>query len=231
MSLITALSLSIGGSTTLSGSFSAHLIPRIDLGVKVLSGMASAGVFLELDGYGAMDMSLSLDEPSSTTALPSSTEAPITQQAAIASIPSSNSTALTIPDTSSSPSTDPPTSTPAPTSDTSASSDSSTTSLPPAADDLALPPVAVHELSQDPSPTPAAHYRPEHRQQQQQNKRDVNLYDPRDDSDLYSGCVGMNMGVKIVAGAQGKLFSFWHDSTSFDLFSQDWQLLNVRDLT
>jgi len=37
------------------------------------------------------------------------------------------------------------------------------------------------------------------------------------------------MGVKIVAGAQGKLLSFWSDSISFDLFGQEWQLFNVRD--
>jgi hypothetical protein len=40
----------------------------------------------------------------------------------------------------------------------------------------------------------------------------------------------MNMGVKIVAGAQGKLTPFWHDSISYDLFGQEWQLFSVRDL-
>jgi len=34
------------------------------------------------------------------------------------------------------------------------------------------------------------------------------------------------MGVKIVAGAQGKLLSFWQDSTSFDLFGQDWPIFS-----
>jgi len=36
----------------------------------------------------------------------------------------------------------------------------------------------------------------------------------------------MAMGVKIAAGAQGKLLSIWKASTTFDLFSQEWSLLN-----
>jgi hypothetical protein len=53
------------------------------------------------------------------------------------------------------------------------------------------------------------------------------MHEGRDVSGTYSGCVGVNMGVKIVAGAQGKLLSFWKDSTSFDLFKQDWPVFNV----
>ncbi|KAG8775303.1 hypothetical protein FRC15_000633, partial [Serendipita sp. 397] len=60
------LSLSIGGSAELFGTVEAHLIPRVDLGVKVLSGAASASVFLQLDGYGALDMNLKLQGTAST---------------------------------------------------------------------------------------------------------------------------------------------------------------------
>ncbi|CAG8745071.1 16744_t:CDS:2, partial [Acaulospora colombiana] len=48
-----------------------HIIPRVDLGVSVLSGIASASVFLQLDGYGSLDMSLQVEGSASTSVLPS----------------------------------------------------------------------------------------------------------------------------------------------------------------
>jgi hypothetical protein len=222
----TPLHLSIGGSTTLSGSVTAHIIPRVDLGVSVLLGLASASVFLELDGYGMMNMSLTLAEPSSTSALPSPTSAGANTpaiNAADTSTTASESVPSTISDTSTDASTTLPASTSV-TNTTTVSPTSDSTSVP-AANDLALPPVLHDASTPEASPTTCANSRPRHRQQS--NKRDLAIrHQARDAPDLYNGCVGMNMGVKIVAGAQGKLTPFWHDSISYDLFGQEWQLFS-----
>jgi hypothetical protein len=55
----------------------------------------------------------------------------------------------------------------------------------------------------------------------------VNKHIARDASTTLGGCVGVDLGVKIVAGAQGKLLDWWKDSVSFDIFGQKWNVFNV----
>jgi hypothetical protein len=112
---------------------------------------------------------------------------------------------------------------------------------PPAEDDQLATPIADYVDSSEvpstslaaPAPTGSCSARRHRRreQPQPQHRRDlVVLHEGRDVSGTYSGCVGVNLGVKIVAGAQGKLLSFWQDSTSFDLFGQEWPIFSVSHL-
>jgi len=48
----------VGASATLTGRASAHLIPRIDIGVKILNGIAEATVFANIDASAALDFTL-----------------------------------------------------------------------------------------------------------------------------------------------------------------------------
>ncbi|KAF7289296.1 hypothetical protein MIND_01391300 [Mycena indigotica] len=52
------LSLSVAPSIASQGVVSAHLIPRVDLGVNALAGIAKATVFLNLDASASMTLSL-----------------------------------------------------------------------------------------------------------------------------------------------------------------------------
>jgi hypothetical protein len=52
-----ALTLSVGGSASLTGQVEAHIIPRVELGVSLLR-VAQASIYLEVDGYGVLDMHL-----------------------------------------------------------------------------------------------------------------------------------------------------------------------------
>jgi hypothetical protein len=134
-----------------------------------------------------------------------------------------------------------------PTSTADQVSDSVETSTIPAANDIALPPAEDDKLATPvtdyvdasevpssflaaPTATGSCSARRHRRSQQPQppHRRDFKLmHEGRDVSGTYSGCVGVNLGVKIVAGAQGKLLSFWQDSTSFDLFGQEWPIFSV----
>jgi len=52
------IKLDVGASATLTGSAEAHLIPRIDIGVKILNGLAEATVFADIDASVALDFTL-----------------------------------------------------------------------------------------------------------------------------------------------------------------------------
>jgi len=249
---MTALTLSVGGgSAALEGKVSVHLIPRVDLGVSLLFGAASASVFLELDGYGELDMNLEANfttvDPTSSVnvaivSTPTSPEAISTSLSAITA--STNSTGLA-----------------SEVSETTESSEAASTSAaenivvlepeasttipvvndiayPPSEDTITTPMENYTSPSEAPSSSPTAaaptgtrsprFRRHRRRQQQTEQKRDLMLlHKSRDASESYNGCVGVNMGVKIVAGAQGKLLSFWSDSASFDIFAVDWPIFNV----
>ncbi|KIM27844.1 hypothetical protein M408DRAFT_329777 [Serendipita vermifera MAFF 305830] len=256
------LVLSIGGSAELKGKVSAHLIPRVDLGVSVLSGLASASVFLQLDGYGELNMGLTVQGGASTTVTPSSTIR------AIEAVTSAESESLT----SAPVSTETSTSTSSSTSDVPTSSDSTSSSVseeaittstaekstttttdafipddqvqPPAeepsdspetpakeyvkaSEEPASSPATTTTLAPAPTPSNCPSRRNRRRQLQAAQKRDVIItHEGRDVSGSYGGCVGVNLGVKIVAGAQGKLLSFWKDSVTYDIFAKDWEIFN-----
>ncbi|KAJ7058958.1 hypothetical protein C8F01DRAFT_284946 [Mycena amicta] len=66
------LSLSVAPSISSKGVVSAHIIPRIDLGISGLAGLAQATVFLDLDASASMTLSLDANANAgvSTTADP-----------------------------------------------------------------------------------------------------------------------------------------------------------------
>lgn len=66
-------------------------------------------------------------------------------------------------------------------------------------------------------------------QRRRQRRRDLIIHQGRDASIEYSGCIGMKMGVKIGAGAEGKLLSFWKASKTFEIWGHEWSLFEVRD--
>ncbi|PVF92576.1 hypothetical protein CPB86DRAFT_841263 [Serendipita vermifera] len=245
------LVLSIGGSASLTGTVQAHIIPRVDLGVSVLSGIASASVFLQLDGYGSLDMSLSVEGSASTSILPSAPAKTMaeTETLSLPAAPETTSEAVVAP--TEQPSAEEPSSTDSSEAASSMSSsdakvdDASTeTTLTSTADIVAatgnadpyvpelaeLPPSPQGEdynateptsqnnvVSTRPLSCPSGRRHPRHK------RRDLMLNQPRDNVN-FGGCVGVEMGVKIVVGAQGKLLSFWKDSVSTDLFSQSWKI-------
>ena len=43
---------------TFTGNFTAHLVPRVDIGVTILGGVAGATVFAEVDASAELDLSL-----------------------------------------------------------------------------------------------------------------------------------------------------------------------------
>jgi len=50
----------------------------------------------------------------------------------------------------------------------------------------------------------------------------------RDDpSYTYEGCVGLDVGVSVNAGAQGKLFNLWSGDVNWDIYSQKWDIFEV----
>ncbi|KAG8808255.1 hypothetical protein FRC17_004032, partial [Serendipita sp. 399] len=246
------LTLAIGGSAKLTGSVEAHLIPRVDLGVKVLSGAASASVFLQLDGYGALDMDLSIQGGASTTvgatennkgltatiddlaspALATSTDSSSSTSATTEDGPSTTSSSEEVATTTEAKYIPLPEETPAPlpaavadtvddedntpyvnlegSGDESSSNDAEDTPV-----NSPSTPVQLNTVPGSVCPS---------RRNRRNQKRDIIVHKPRDASGSYSGCVGVDMGVKIVAGAQGKLLSFWHDSVTFDLFSKKWDV-------
>ncbi|KAJ6546622.1 hypothetical protein B0H10DRAFT_2447526 [Mycena sp. CBHHK59/15] len=62
------LSLSVSPSVASKGTVAAHVIPRLDLGVSGLAGLAQATVFLDLDASAQMDLSLNAGVTVSTGA-------------------------------------------------------------------------------------------------------------------------------------------------------------------
>lgn len=265
------LTLSIGGSAQLTGSVEAHIVPRVDLGVKVLSGMASASVYLQLDGYGALNMDLKLEGSASTGVgptqkgidpSPSVDSTSAVSESLTASTTSStdfaaSTTESASSESSTSSSTDIATSTSSDdASDSLSSSDAkevptqsstqaeiSTTVLaqptyaapaqiddfdPPSSvfDHPPLVDVAQISSSSGVAPSSCPSRRMRRRIRRTMSPRDVVVNNARDASGSFSGCVGVGLGVKIVAGAQGKLFDIWKASTSFDLFSQKWDIFS-----
>ncbi|KAJ7246984.1 hypothetical protein C8J57DRAFT_1359761 [Mycena rebaudengoi] len=62
------LSLSVTPSVASKGTVAAHVIPRIDLGISGLAGLASATVFLNLDASAQMNLNLNAAVTASTDA-------------------------------------------------------------------------------------------------------------------------------------------------------------------
>jgi len=62
-----ALKLSVSPSVASKGIIEAHLIPRIDVGITVLSGIATATVYLDLDASAAVTLSLNATAQSNAT--------------------------------------------------------------------------------------------------------------------------------------------------------------------
>jgi hypothetical protein len=50
-----AIKLDVGASATVTGLVEAHLIPRLDLGVTILNGVAEATVFANVDASATLD--------------------------------------------------------------------------------------------------------------------------------------------------------------------------------
>ena len=53
-----AIKLDVGASATLTGRAEAHLIPRIDIGVEILNGLAQATVFANVDASAGLGFTL-----------------------------------------------------------------------------------------------------------------------------------------------------------------------------
>ena len=139
----------------------------MDLGVSLLLGVASASVFLEVDGYGALNLGpQSLSNASQPTDMPSNPSPPVVTTMG---------------------------------------------KLPPSIESSELPKTTGTTIL---APAP--------------QKRDVILtHERRDASDSYDGCVDVKLGVKIVAGAEGRLLWFWNVTASFDVFAEEWTVFNV----
>ena len=52
------------------------------------------------------------------------------------------------------------------------------------------------------------------------SKRDVS-------SDTFEGCIELDMGVSVNAGAQGKLLNLWSGDINWDIYSQNWDIFEV----
>lgn len=55
---LVAIKLNVGASATLTGRAEAHVIPRLDIGVKILNGAAQATVFADVDASTGLDFTL-----------------------------------------------------------------------------------------------------------------------------------------------------------------------------
>ena len=56
--LCIAIKLDVGASATLTGRVEAHIIPRLDIGVEILNGLAQATVFANLDASAGLEFTL-----------------------------------------------------------------------------------------------------------------------------------------------------------------------------
>lgn len=64
----TPFSLSVNPATlSTTGTVGAHLIPRVEVGVNILSGLAKADVYLSLDASASLDLQLDAQATASTT--------------------------------------------------------------------------------------------------------------------------------------------------------------------
>ncbi|KZW02304.1 hypothetical protein EXIGLDRAFT_760137 [Exidia glandulosa HHB12029] len=58
--------LSVDPSVTATGLITAHVIPRVEVGVKVLSGLAQASVYIDLDASATLDLSIEASATANT---------------------------------------------------------------------------------------------------------------------------------------------------------------------
>lgn len=198
--------------------------------------MAKSSVFVQLDGYGALDMTLAMNGNASTNieTNPSATQ----NVAELSSIESSSATeesvTTTITETASSTPTDEP---------LGKEEDPSTTSEEIVSSELPILSLEEYSSSEIPAPsdegfvafTAAAPQvggiKAAARPIRPNGFHKINRRHMRRDNQLkYSGCVDIDMGVAIVAGADGKLLSFWKESAKWDLFRHEWDVYTVSKI-
>jgi hypothetical protein len=207
-----ALNLSVGGAASLTGKVEAHIIPRVEFPVSVLLGVAKASIYLQVDGYGVLDMSLagSIAASASTPigANTTTVDASISTSTAGASVSTSTSTSTYGATTTTA---EAPTSTSTRTSTrTSMSDDAAITTAPVIAVDSAKAHLGNNLYK--PMPVTGAG-----------SKRDGLSY-------TYQGCVDLGAGVSINAGAQGHLFNLWSGDVNWDIYSKKWDIFKVSCL-
>jgi len=225
-----ALTLSVGGSASLTGKVEAHVIPRVEFGVSLLFGAAHASIYLEVDGYGVLDMSLagsnttsSTVEASTSTSINAGTNTSASASASTGTIISASdetTSTSTTANASTSNNTRISTSTSTCTHDATTGTDEGLTSASTSADAYAattMPPVVVDtakaQFGKNPyKPTPVSGAN---------SKRDVSSF-------TYQGCVGLDVGVSVNGGAQGALFNLWSGDINWDIYSQKWDIFEVR---
>lgn len=201
-----ALSLSVGGSASLTGNIEAHIIPRVEFGVSLLLGAAQASIYLEVDGYGVLDINLagSIVAPTTSTA--------------------STSTSTSVPGATTSGETSTSESTRTCTSNSTSNSSTtiSTTGGPASKSTSAYTYGATAtQAVVDTAKTQLGH-NPHKRMlvSGAGSKRDNSSY-------IYEGCVGLDVGVSVNAGAQGQLFNLWSGDINWDIYSQKWDVFEV----
>jgi hypothetical protein len=206
-----ALSLSVGGSASLTGQVEAHIIPRVEFGVTLLLGAAQASIYLEVDGYGVLDMHLAGSIAAST-----STPIPIGTTTSTASTSTNASTntstcvsgATTSTDTSAGESTSAGTST--------STSDYSTTTSTAEASASITTSTCANPVAVDTAKAQLGHTS----YSGASSKRDGSSF-------IYEGCVGLDVGVSVNAGAQGNLLNLWSGDISWEIYSQKWDIFEV----
>jgi hypothetical protein len=207
-----ALTLSVGGSASLIGKVEAHIVPRVEFGVSLLLGAAQASIYLEVDGYGVLDMHLT----DSVTASPiligatASTATASTSTSTNASIDASanasisNSTYAATPST-----TDTATYAAGATTNTAEAPASTNTDM--TAYGYSYTATTSVPVTVDNAKVPNL---------DKSSKRDETPHN-------YQGCVGLDVGVSVNGGAEGQLFNLLSGNINWNIYSQKWDIFEV----
>ncbi|KAJ6492277.1 hypothetical protein C8R45DRAFT_990818 [Mycena sanguinolenta] len=202
----TPLQLTASPGVQATGTLTAHLIPTINIGVKALDGSADATVFLALDT--SASLVLSLDASATVTGTVGDNS---TSSASISSADASDTSTATSTDSSAD-----ATDTNSATASTSVNSTDTSAATASASVDTTDSSAATSgdatdsaSASQDATTTATA----------TASKRDNTTA-----STSFGGCVQVNGGLAVNAGAEGDFFGLFKDTAQVSLFSKNFQI-------
>ncbi|KAF7351711.1 hypothetical protein MSAN_01604200 [Mycena sanguinolenta] len=244
----TPLQLTASPGIQATGTLTAHLIPTINLGVKALDGSADATIFLALDTSASLVLSLDAGATITGTAGDNSTSSASVSSAAASetSAASSTDSSLNATDTSAATSVD-ATDSSAATSSTSIDGTDSTSTSADATDSSAAAAstsadatdgsAAAASASLDPTttvtgtalgsiitpvPDDGTTTDAAVKSRQPPSKRDNTTA-----SASFGGCVQVNAGLAVNAGAEGDFFGLFKDTAQVSLFSKNFQIFQA----
>ncbi|KIK64055.1 hypothetical protein GYMLUDRAFT_71501 [Collybiopsis luxurians FD-317 M1] len=236
----TPLTLSLTPSVKSTGSLTAHLIPSLNLGVQALDNLASATVFLNLDASATMALSLDAVDSNSVTinsgsnSSSSDSSSNTTSSNSTSTTTSLNSTGTTVASTTSAALSSNSTSAAVSDNSTSVTTSSNTTSATVLSSSAASPSSAASKSKRS-----VARVRPTSVVQaisaaKRAAASSANATSSSNNSSSsvsesssgvqFGGCVEIDTGLSVNAGAQGTFFDLFDASTQVPLFSKEFVL-------